>query len=383
MSGGMGVNLQRRSERAMASERFKTHDVVEHRKGGFYFIVTDDSRGLVRGEKGRFAPDECALAYRPDAGVMDAFAARNTAELVDAARVQGKYLFMVGRSALIDGAGDRCYDRLSSGTLHPESALRLLERRRESRDEIKVGVPFQKPYEMTAAARDHFAKPEVQRWVRERLTERPDARLLLDIFRLPIAVAPSAAAMGGWSTHEATVDATWNHAIKRGAAYADANGSPLRPETERQEVVGVRGAIGITAHAGEALDIWAADFGVQRKPLAGILEPCPEWPEEQSPNCASCGDVLNERYERVEVVDGQRHHGLCADRVLRLRAERAPKVTADDPYAAHRMSRSEELNRAAMDMLDSGFVSRFSADTAPSEYREKFGAHPWSNDDDI
>jgi hypothetical protein len=113
----------------------------------------------------------------------------------------------------------------------------------------------------------------------------------------------------------------------------------------------------------------------------GTREPAPV-----SPNCASCGDVLNERYERVEIVDGQRHHGLCADRLAAIKAP-APIATKPDPYAAHReqeQAREEqERNRFffCYSMPIPKEPAKFTADTVPSEYLEKFGAHPWEAED--
>jgi hypothetical protein len=192
---------------------------------------------------------------------------------------------------------------------------------------------------------------------------------------------------------------SWSDNVEHIKAYAAADGSPLRSTPERQEVVGAHGAVGRTApHAGETLGHWASEFGVWRNAGETVeslrARVAARWgavPNDatigaaMSPNCASCGDVINERYERVEIVDGQRHHGLCADRVRALAAERAPKVTADDPYARHQKREAMHL-QACRDFEFNPSYRRgpaFSADTVPSGYREKFGAHPWSNDDDV
>jgi hypothetical protein len=104
-------------------------------------------------------------------------------------------------------------------------------------------------------------------------------------------------------------------------------------------------------------------------------------PAAQSPNCASCGDILNPRYEPT--VDGM--HGMCADRVARLREAKRPKAMGDDPYKLHRerCSQTEEVIGDLMRYRDEkNGASRFHADSPPpSEFRERFGKHVWECDE--
>jgi hypothetical protein len=101
-----------------------------------------------------------------------------------------------------------------------------------------------------------------------------------------------------------------------------------------------------------------------------------EIPSAASPNCASCGDVLNERYEPT--VDGM--HGMCAERTARLREAERPKAMGVDPYTKRRLTLQDEHAAMATREHDSKAVrvARFTADSPPpSEFREKFPESPW------
>jgi hypothetical protein len=356
---------------------FKVNDVISYNIVGERFaVVAAVERGRLSFGEHYFTTDKlCTLVYRPDTGVMDKFAAyQDTAALLELANDQGKYLCIAGSQSFVDGNEARCYDRLSSGTLHPESALRLLERRRESGEVLGVGGRVLG--KAVAIGNPTHPGSAFQQLCRN-LSKATERRFQMGE---TVFIKPGVFPDGHWADGKS---GTVSDLLEDGAyAYVAISGEEwtalvgvenveFEPLVKWEPAPLSGGMIGMNAEGSMVFRDAAGDVTA----LDLRNDPAP------SPNCASCGDVLNERYERVEVVDGQRHHGLCADRVLRLRAERAPKVAADDPYARHRLGRSEELNRAAMDMLDSGFVSRFSADVVQYEYREKFAAHPWECDE--
>lgn len=111
---------------------FRVHDVVEHVKTERLFIVRricgNGDDGIVSGSGGGgddwYPFDECRLAYRPDAGVMDKLEQKSWSRywLGNGFCVYLDQGYVVG-----DCVWEKHEHRLSSGTLHPESALRLLQ----------------------------------------------------------------------------------------------------------------------------------------------------------------------------------------------------------------------------------------------------------------
>lgn len=301
----------------------------------------------------------------------------------------------------------------------------------QSDDEIKVGVPFganagrvygasalpyvgetddefrkrcssltRDAYSMSPAALEHFSHPDVQAWMRERVKERPLAKFYCEP-SIPDTVAfdDIAFVYATWANWLANGDETrWPDAMKRGYAYADSTGASLAPVTtakQYQELFGKPAPVGMFEAMTQAIDgeepaprsggmigtdsstglLTFRSYKTGKMTVISLRESQP-----MSKNCASCGDALHETYDPSRVVDGQRLHGTCADRVERLKAEQAPKVEKPDPYTQHRLSRSEVLNRAAMDRLDEGFVSRFKADVEPVSNAGRF-VHPWTCDE--
>jgi hypothetical protein len=344
---------------------FRVNDIVEFLSSGKLYLVATELGLKCLCNNG----SEKALVYRPDTGVMDALERNLGTQTWLSA---GLFVCVENGSAFVDLDESRCYDRLSSGTLHPESALRLLERRRESGEVLGVGGRVLG--KAVAIGNPTHPGSAFQQLCRN-LSKATERRFQMGE---TVFIKPGVFPDGHWADGKS---GTVSDLLEDGAyAYVAISGEEwtalvgvenveFEPLVKWEPAPLSGGMIGMNAEGSMVFRDAAGDVTA----LDLRNDPAP------SPNCASCGDVLNERYERVEVVDGQRHHGLCADRVLRLRAERAPKVAADDPYARHRLGRSEELNRAAMDMLDSGFVSRFSADVV--QYREKFAAHPWECDE--
>ena len=250
-------------------------------------------------------------------------------------------------------------------------------------DNYGAGWQEQTHYRMADSAAAHFAKPDVQQWMRERLKERPDARFYVDLSRQTVAQSWNAdeffeSANPIWRKTAAINNGeVWVAAKEERLAYADAQGQSLRPSAERVEVRGVEGLIGHTSPVESELFSWASAGPVPRPD-----ESAPEFASRigaHSPNCASCGDVLNERYDATVLHDGQRVHGSCAARLERIAAERPkPKAAAArDPYIAYRQDESPIA--AAQASRDAGFVSRFKLDQVP-EYQEHV-SHPWHAED--
>jgi hypothetical protein len=369
----------------MASEQFKIHDVVSYSVGSseqYAVVVGIEGDRLVFGESRWSAGWICKLAYRPDTGVMDVL---NRNQWTRVWLEQGLYLCTRDGCVFADEDEERCYDRLSSGTLHPESALRLLEKRGN------YGcAPQKQEYRMSDAASEHFAKPEVQQWMRERLKERPDARFYKSrAFDGVVAQSWDSdecyLSEGGdarwWPCPASENGDAWVAAKRDGDVYADAQGNPLRPSFERTEVRGVDPA----APDGDCTRMAFWDPGSKRFVIldgvdGGRYEPeSPVKLSVASPNCASCGEVLNERYDATVMHDGKRVHGSCAARLERIAAENAPKATAArDPYIAYRQD--ESLIAAAQASRDAGFVSRFKLDQVSASKAGSF-VHPWSAED--
>jgi hypothetical protein len=360
---------------------FKVNDVISYNIVGERFaVVAAVERGRLPFGEHYFTTDKlCTLVYRPDTGVMDKFAAyQDTAALLELANEQGKYLCIAGSQSFVDGNEARCYDRLSSGTLHPESALRLLERRRESGEVLGVGGRVLG--KAVAIGNPTHPGSAFQQLCRN-LSKATERRFQMGE---TVFIKPGVFPDGHWADGKS---GTVSDLLEDGAyAYVAISGEEwtalvgvenveFEPLVKWEPAPLSGGMIGMNAEGSMVFHDAAGDVTA----LDLRNDPAP------SPNCASCGGALNERYERVEAVDGQRHHGMCADRIRSLAAERAPKVTADDPYARHQKREAMHL-QACRDFEFNPSYRRgpaFSADTVPSGYREKFGAHPWSNDDDV
>jgi hypothetical protein len=416
---------------------FQVNDIVERTNIGKLHLIADAHQldCLLHNKT------PMVLVYRPAVGVMGALERSRPA--VRTWLEHGLHVCVDNGSVLVDHNEQRCYDRLSSGTLHPESALRLLQKRSNYGREFTRNV-----YSMSPAALEHFSRADVQAWMRERVKEKQGVRFYVALSSLfkgatarAAAVDTATVAMSGcaafstkngfWESYpvEAMVDA-WNEVACGGCAYADSTGQPLAPITtakQYQELFGkpapkgmfepltesasmgtvlavnvltgydldveCQKRFGLCRELGETDDAFRGRFlGILRQPgvfeslsFSGVeLPPSPRIrtilpTPVASPNCASCGDVLNERYERVEIVDGQRHHGMCADRIRSLAAEQTPNPQ-HDPYAEHRRCYDEKQVAMAMREWNPGFVSRFSADVEPVSKAGTF-VHPWECDE--
>lgn len=302
----------------------------------------------------------------------------------------------------------------------------------QSDDELKVGVPFgmnagtvygingpigytvgidpgagdftATRYRMRGEALSHFSNPDVQAWMRERVSERADVRFYIDINYGGTVIAQSWGAkefcitrtsgkVCWWSASQEENEQAWKMAADDGRAYLNEHGQMVAPVTtakQYQELFGKPAPVGMFGEMMRAID--GEDGGVYVLP-PGVDVELIRWGKAEpdvltigssigveSKNCASCGDALHESYDPSRIVDGQRLHGTCADRVERLRAEQAPKVERADPYSG-RMLGDERVIATVMRERDAGFVSRLKLDQPVSEYREKFGAHPWECDE--
>jgi hypothetical protein len=289
-------------------------------------------------------------------------------------------------------------------------------------------------YRMSDDAVEHFAKPEVQAWMRECLAVDKMCSFTVTITGNPVAlgVGRSRLMTCNWypCSHGGTagLDATWKRAIDEGRAYADAYCQPLAPEAEKWTpkvgdrvrakncptlwqdctVVGFDGEFTMVRMASARPgDEPGGFFAYNLEPLpadkpitittaaqyrelsgkpapAGMFDPLSETlvvPVVQSPNCASCGDVLNERWEPT--VDGM--HSMCADRERGLAEAERPKAMGVDPYEEHcyrEISLVLGCGVPSMDEINRKHVSRFVADQPPpSEFRERFGKHVWECDE--